>query len=152
MKFPTCHRCENQSEDGWPSREGFTCARCLEKLSFEWWEDARRERELPLDNGPDDYDMAELNRFCFRFAVHALQHEDVINDLRNSSWLLLNPCELMLKVKEDIVTNAPERFSTWEVKGHARMASSGTCRIIGETLPKEVVIQAVIDAGLLSGA
>lgn len=143
-----CHVCNEEHGDGYLTPLGFACRACGDASTAEWKAICDKERGLPIDDGPDDYDMAEFERFALRLALHFLEQESLVEKLKQSNPMMCCPSEFALWIKEQIIQVAPKHFSTWEARGHSRIFHGGTFRIIG-TLRKSDVIAAAQEAGLL---
>lgn len=138
----TCDKCSSETNYGWPVFKGYTCGICLEAEGSEWWEQVKEAAATAMDDGPENYDLSEFNRLAYRIAVQNLRHKVFIEVARISSGgLFLNPQDLSMEIKERIINEAPERFSTVRENQLGRMFVSGQFRIIGGTIPKSELLE-----------
>jgi hypothetical protein len=144
-----CHVCEQDAASGFLTPLGFACKACEAVSCQQWKEICDRERDLPLDDGPDEYDLEEFERFALRLAVHLLANKTFFRKLKKANPFMCSPSELSLHLKQLIINAAPDRFSTWEARGHERIFHGGTYRMIG-TITKERVIEATKKAGIIA--
>lgn len=143
-----CHVCDQDKGEGFLTPLGFACKDCEAASSAEWKAVCDTERALPIDDGPDQYDLPEFERFSLRLALHFLDDKAFVNKLRNANPMMCCPSEFSLWIKDQLIHAAPEHFTTWEARSHERIFSGGSFRIIG-TIPKAKAIRAAEKAGLL---
>lgn len=144
-----CVECDREVNSGLLTSLGFSCNDCGDKVAAKWKEICDRELSLPLDDGPEEYDLEEFERFALRLAVHFLAAPGVKRKLKKVNPMLVSPGELSLEFKDRIINAAPDYFSTWQARGHERIFHGGTFRIIGN-IPKGEAIAAAVRAGILS--
>lgn len=144
-----CHVCSKDRDSGFLTPLGFACKECGDASSKEWKEICDRELALPLDDGPDNYDLSEFERFALRLAVKLLDNKPFAKQLRDANPIMCCPDQFSLWIKEQLIRAAPQYFSTWEARGHSRIFHGGEFRLIG-TIPKSEAVSLAAKAGILS--
>ena len=144
-----CHVCDADKPKGVLTPLGFACEDCKEASRAEWKEIIERERAAELDDGPDEYDLPEFERFALRLAVKCLDVEEFRAEVAERNPMLLDPSEFSLLLKDVLINHMPQYFSTFEARGHERIFHGGTYRIIG-TIPKQKAVEAAYSAGILT--
>jgi hypothetical protein len=141
-----CRICECESNRGSVTPLGLCCENCLDEDRREWKEILDRERAADIFDGPEEFGLADFERFALRLAVKALDSDG--EAIRKANPWLAAPSELSMLVKERLIEAMPERFSTIQARGHERLFRGGAYRIIGK-IPKDELMAGCVKAGLL---
>ena len=100
-------------------------------------------RALTIEDFPDEFQLSDFERYTLRIALDCVDDEETYEFIKKNHPHLRNVEDVAEEVKECALNHIPSEYvEIEEARGHARMFTSGTYRVV-KPIPKSVIIEAV---------
>jgi hypothetical protein len=149
-----CERCGKEVSHGYISMDGvFFCEECLPAERAKWQRHLEELLNEPIGVVPEKFKVKDFDRFAMKVSVHIIHSlpEEIRRDLRENKPILLDPTSFALTIKAKVLSHMPLYYvSMVDVEGGERMFYDGKYQFKAD-VPKEVVKDAYVKAGILDG-
>lgn len=99
-------------------------------------------RALKTEDFPDEFQLSDFERYALRIALDCVDDEETFEFIKKNHPHLTSIEDVAEEVKERTLNRIPgEYVEIEEARGHARMFTSGTYRVV-KPIPKSVIIEA----------
>lgn len=145
-----CDICGKQAAEGIVGVGAFCSGRCRNRLVKKAMEHEKELLNEPLDQMPDEFDVAAFERFMMKLALHMIR--DLPPKVR-AKWtpLMLSASNLSLEIKGRVLKHVPLYYvSAVDAEGHAKMFYSATFMFKAK-VPKRVILDALVKAKVFKG-